>query len=189
MNNFSTRQNVLNSTVIIDTEYVVGNYSNPSTDPGAPTPIGDGAVYIVATCGKAMLGSGSDNITMLAQPGDYVNWFGVSESNNFGSEVILYNTAFYNGVDVFSPPNFVQLRYTTVQPRTGYPQFEQAGESATAEQETATWFVTAVVVQQGAGVYQLQFALYVDSELYGYFQCEITMLLISPHLQVTERKP
>lgn len=181
MNNFSARQNVVNTMVIIDTAYIVDTYPNPSKDFEDPTPIDSSAAYVIAVNGERLSGSSSYGVTLHAQPGDYINWFGVSESNNFKNEVIVYDTIFENKADVLSVPNFIQVGYTFIVPSVDYP------ESDPIEQEATAWYITAVALRQGEGTCSTQFALYTPGakggmELYGYFQWTVTIRLLTPQM-------
>lgn len=174
MSKFPARQRVLNVTTIIDTEDVVNNYPNPSTNPDDPTPITSNLAYMVAACGDVSSASGSHGLSVHAQPGDYINWFGISESNNFHNEIVVYEVVFDHGATVFSTSNFIQMGISTMEPSIGYP------DSAPTLQQVPMWYTTAVVLKQGKGVYQLRFALYAPGEsdtleLYGYFQWEPTI--------------
>lgn len=177
MSKFPARQSVLNVTTIIDTEDVINNYPNPSTDPDDPTQIANNLAYMVATCGDVSSASGPHGLPIRAQPGDYVNWFGLSESNNFHNEIILYDVVFDHGATVFSTSNFIQLDVATMEPSVSYP------DSAPTQQKVPMWYATAVVLKQGKGAYQLRFALYAPGEsdtleLFGYFQWEPTIRVI-----------
>jgi hypothetical protein len=171
MNNFSVRQSVLNITVIINTEYVVNTYSDPSTNPDDPTVVDSNAACMVVAYKNSISGSNSHGITLKAQPGDYINWFGLSDSDNFSNEIILYNVAFDTGAELFSTANFIQFDASIVEPSIDYPQ------SDPVQQQTTLWYVTAVVQNYGRGTYKIQFGLYSPDEsgaptLLGYFQWE-----------------
>lgn len=175
----SANQQVINITTIINTGYVMANYTSPSQNPGSPTPIDHNSEYMVATYGTALSGTAGATLTIGAEPGDFINWFGVSESNNFNNEVIIYGAPFYQGDKVFTTPNFIQSANSIMVPPTGYPS-----SPATLQQVTA-WYLSANVNAYGTGSYQMQFGLYIPNNtggmnLYGYFQWDPTVQVNKP---------
>lgn len=172
-------QNVINITTIVNTGYVIQNYKNPSQNPKSPTPIDHNSEYMVATYGAALSGTAGATLVVGAQPGSFINWFGVSESNNFNNEIIIYGAPFYSGTQVFTTPTFIQSANTIMVPPTGYPN-----SPATSQQVTA-WYLNAVVNAYGTGNYQMQFGLYIPNNsggmsLYGYFQWDPTVQVNKP---------
>lgn len=175
----SAKQSIINITTIINTGYVMQNYPNPSQNPSAPTGIDHNSEYMVATYGDAVSGSGGATLTVQAEPGDIINWFGVSESNNFNNEVIIYGAPFFSGTQVFTTPNFIQTANSIMIPPTNYPS-----SPATLQPVTA-WYLEANVNAYGTGSYQMQFGLYVPNNsggmsLFGYFQWDPTVQVNQP---------
>jgi hypothetical protein len=179
MSVYAASQKVINITTIINTGYILQNYKNPSQNPSAPTGVDHKSQYMVATYGTDITGTGTADLTIKAQPGDFINWFGVSESNNFNNEIIIYGAPFFSGDHVFTTPNFISTDNSIMIPPTGYPQ------SPATLQTVKAWYLNANVNAYGTGSYMMQFGLYTPNDdgtmkLYGYFQWDPTVQVNKP---------
>lgn len=165
--------NIINVQITIDTEAVIKDFPNPSTDSNQPTGIGHQYEYMVVTDGSALSGQGGADLNFAAQVGDNVRFSGTSGSGNFENAVLLYGINRFGGDQVFAP--FMSFTYTKegVAP-SGYHVLPAKLESL------QYWFYEGRVINAGVENYKVAFALYTrDSfgkpQLHGYFEWDPTI--------------
>ncbi len=178
MSSFYPERSVLNCVVMIDADYIVNSYPNPSTNPAAPTIIDADAASVVAMNGSCLSSFGSRGLIVPAQPGDSINWFFLSRSNNTDSEIILYDILTSGTASMFSEVSFARLDALAVE------SFARCPAIAPALPNFPLWYMTAVVQQVGQADCQMKFTLYTSdpsSKLtpWGCFQWEPLIAIAS----------
>jgi hypothetical protein len=174
----STSQEIINIQVVIDTDAITTDYPNPSQDPNNPTGLPHSYMYMVATRGNTITGSGTPDLNIKADVGDVIRWYAVSEYGNFDSAVVIYKLAWYAQDTVFNNVTF------SVYNRTGIlPTDDTAIPVGFSSQNF--WFNQANVVGKGTEQYNVQFALYVRQRgvdnpvLFGYYYWDPTVTVQS----------
>lgn len=76
--------------VVIDTDSVMKAYPHPSKNPDAPTPITHDYGYMITAKALVNSGQGTADLSFKGITGDFLRWYGTSESANIFTKVILY---------------------------------------------------------------------------------------------------
>lgn len=174
----STSQEIINIQVVIDTDAITTDHTSPSQDPNNPTGLNHTYMYMVATRGNTITGSGGADLNIKADVGDVIRWYAVSEYGNFDSAVVIYKLAWYAQDKVFDGETFSVYNRTGILPANG-----TALPVGFSDQNF--WFNQATVINKGTEQYNVQFALYVrqrgvnDPVLYGYFYWDPTVTVQS----------
>ncbi|WCT13042.1 inclusion body family protein [Mucilaginibacter jinjuensis] len=175
---FFTSQEIINIQVVIDTDAITNDYPNPSKDPAHPTGLPHNYMYMVATRANVIVGSGTGDLSIKADVGDIIRWYGTSEYGNFDSSVVLYKMERFAGDTVFNNLTFSVYKRQGVLPTDGsvFPiNFS----------EQTYWFNQANVVNKGTENYNIQFALYTRQRgtanpvLFGYYYWDPTIVVKS----------
>jgi hypothetical protein len=174
----STSQEIINIQIVIDTDAITTDYPNPSKDQNSPTGLPHSYMYMVATRGNTITGSGGADLNIKADVGDVIRWYAVSEYGNFDSAVVIYKLERYAQDTVFNNVTFSVYNRTGILPADGTTL--PVGFSA-----QNFWFNQANVVSKGTEQYNIQFALYtrergVDQPvLFGYYYWDPTVTVQS----------
>jgi hypothetical protein len=107
----------VNVMIVIDTDYIKNNYSNPSQNPDKPTAINHSSQYMICTNTRGIIsGQGTADLNFKANVGDYVSFRGVSIYGNSDDAVIVYGIKYWNGDKVFNQfvPNLVERKYAVI---------------------------------------------------------------------------
>jgi hypothetical protein len=115
---FSTSQEIINIQLVIDTDAITNDYPNPSKDKNQPTGLPHKYMYMVATRGDVITGSGGADLVIKADVGDIIRWYVVSEYGNFDSAVVIYNLPKWSGETVFNDPTFSVYKRQGILPKT-----------------------------------------------------------------------
>jgi nematocidal protein AidA len=163
----------INVLVVIDTDYIVGHYPNPSTSPKKPTVVDrDGLYMIFASPRGAGGGQGTSGLDFRAEAGDVASFTGTSISANSDAAVILYDIKLRKGEQVLNPRGRLQkiTRQDAVMPDPTKPD----GLPPTHQSISYTSYQTEVQ-QAGKAHFSVYIAVYVlagdgqTQKLYGYF--------------------
>ncbi|PWK78338.1 inclusion body protein [Mucilaginibacter oryzae] len=174
----SSSQEIINIQIVIDTDAITNDYPNPSQDPNNPTGLPHTYMYMVATRGNTIGGSGGADLNVKADVGDVIRWYAVSEYGNFDSSVVIYKLAWYAQDVVFDGETFNVYNRTGILPAKGTAI--PVGYSV-----QNFWFNQATVVAKGTEQYNVQFALYVRQRgvdqpvLFGYYYWDPTITVQS----------
>ncbi|MFC0516779.1 inclusion body family protein [Mucilaginibacter angelicae] len=174
----STSQEIINIQVVIDTDAITTDYPNPSQDPATPTGLPHKYMYMVATRGSTITGSGGADLNIRADVGDSIRWYAVSEYGNFDSAVVIYKLAWYAQDVVFDGETFNVYNRIGILPTNG-----TALPVGFSDQNF--WFNHANVIRTGTEQYNVQFALYVRKRgvanpvLFGYYYWDPTVTVQS----------
>jgi nematocidal protein AidA len=175
ISNLSSSNNVINVAVIIDAQSIIDQVSNPSQDPKNPTGLNHTFMYMVATRGNTMVGSGTADLVISANVGDVIRWSAESDSSNFDASTLIYGLPQYGGDTVFSNPTFKMFTRTSMQPvnNTIFPVVFVPQKY---------WFMQADIEATGSEQYGIQFAIYNRpsggaQQLYGYFWWDPTLTI------------
>lgn len=172
--NLESSFQIVNITVVIDTEAVMKDFPTPSQDPTSPTGIAHTYAYMVATRASAISGAGTADLTIQANVGDVIRWTGISETNNFDSGVIVYGLPQFGGGTVFANPVFKSFTKSAAKPTSDLAPIP----ASFADQNF--WFIEADIQSVGTEQYGIQFGLYYRptggaQQLYGYFWWDPTV--------------
>ncbi|EJL73269.1 inclusion body family protein [Chryseobacterium populi] len=164
--------------VVIDTDYVMKHYPNPSQDPNNPTGIDHNSQHMIVSNSNAISGQGSADLNFSAKAGDNVSFRSTSIYQNSDDAVIIYNIKYWSGDQVFN--NFVYnavIRKQAVVPNYDSPN----GLPANTANITFSSFDSRVR-STGTENFYVQFALYtIDPNnsdrqiLYGYYYWDPTI--------------
>ncbi|QEM11466.1 inclusion body family protein [Mucilaginibacter rubeus] len=174
----STTQEIINIQIVIDTDAITTDFPTPSQDPNAPTGLPHNYMYMVATRGNTITGSGGADLNIKADVGDVIRWYAVSEFGNFDSAVVIYKLEKYAQDTVFNNVTFSVYTRTGILPADG-----TAIPIGFSTQNF--WFNQANVVAKGTEQYNVSFALYtrqrgVDQPvLFGYYYWDPTVTVQS----------
>ncbi len=159
---------IINLLVTIDTDHVIKDFPDPSTDQNNPSGLEHKYQYMVVSDNKELSGEGGADLNFSAEVGDHVRIHGTSEYANFEKSILIYKIQKFGGEEVFSP--FNSSTYTKSTPEPSGPNVLPAKNV-----DRDYWFYEANVVKRGTESYQIWFALYVDGDLYGYFYWDPTI--------------
>jgi nematocidal protein AidA len=174
----ASAQNI-NILIVIDTEYVKKTHPK-QTNPNMQQPAGidHSGQFMLCTGSRGIIsGQGTGDLNFRANPGDFVQFTGVSIYENSDDAVIVYNITKYGGTDVFNQfvPNVI-TRKNAVAP-------DPATENGLPAIHTQLNFNSfdSKVRNGGTENFNVAFALYTlddDGEtqsLYGYFYWDPTI--------------
>jgi hypothetical protein len=169
-----------NILVVIDTEYVKSNYSNPSKDPTKPTGINHNSQFMIASGTRGIIsGQGTADLSFKLNVGDYASFTGTSVYANSDDAVIVYGIKFWSGTQVFNSftPNVI-TRNRAVQPNP-----EQVTSGGIPPLQTVQNFssLDSKVGKSGTENFYVYFGLYTlgsdgqTQNLFGYFYWDPTI--------------
>src|SRR5262245_14960420 len=93
----------INILVVVDTEYIMKNYPNPSKDPSRPTGIDHNSQRMICYSPRGGIEhQGTADLKFTANVGDLVSFTGTSIYDNSDSAVIVYGIRFWKGEEVFN---------------------------------------------------------------------------------------
>lgn len=175
---FDASSQQINVLVVIDTEYVKTNYSNPSKDPSHPTGINHSSQFMIVTGSRGIVsGQGTADLNFRANPGDYVAFTGTSIYDNSDDAVIIYGIQYWKGDQVFNQfvPNMV-TRTGAVQPN---PETQNGLPAVSGKINFSSY--DSKIRNQGTENFYVVFALYnlaangENQELFGYYYWDPTI--------------
>jgi hypothetical protein len=156
--------------VVIDTDYVIANYPNPSQNQNSPTFIDHNSQYMIASDARGIIsGQGTATLNFRAFPNDIVKFRGTSIYQNSDAAVIVYGVEYWYGDQVFN--NFNSDKVT----RAGAVMPNQNGNGLPAETVKLNFMsLDSTVSNAGTENFYVYFALYVcndgeNQSLYGYY--------------------
>lgn len=164
--------------VVINTEYIFNNYTNPSRDAAKPTGINHSSQYMITNSKRGIVsGQGTADLSFKANVGDLVSFQGSSIEANSDSAVIVYGINYWSGDHVFNQfvPNMI-TRNRAVMPNNTTPN----GLPAVQQQINFASF-DAKVAKAGKENFYVNIAVYrladdgQTQELYGYFYWDPTI--------------
>ncbi len=162
----------INILIVIDTEYVKAHYPNPSQDQNKPTGIDHNSQFMICSDPRGVVGGqGTAALSFMANPGDFVSFYGTSIYDNSDDAVIVYGINYWSGDNVFNQfvPNLVTRAHAVIPDTTtsnGLPPV------------TASINFTSLdtrVAKAGTENFYVYFALYTlaqdgeTQQLYGYY--------------------
>jgi hypothetical protein len=163
----------VNVLVVIDTNYIIGNYPNPSTNPKKPTAVDRNGLYMIGASPQGVGGGqGTAGLEFRANAGDVASFTGISISANSDAAVILYGMTFWKDEQVLKPRGRLQkvTRHGAVMPDPIKP------DGLPPTQQSISYTSYQVEIQQaGEAHFSVYIAVYVlagdgqTQELYGYF--------------------
>jgi len=104
--NLKSSAEQINILVVIDTDYLIKNYPNPSKDPAKPTGTDHNSQRMICYSPRGgVSGQGTADLEFSANVGDLVSFTGTSIYANSDSAVIVYGIRYWKGDQVFN--NFV----------------------------------------------------------------------------------
>lgn len=80
--------------VVIDSDSLIDNYKSksPSQDPSQPTTVTTDYAHMLTSINhEGVMDQASSYLTIQCKPGDIINWYGVSVSNNYNNQIIVYS--------------------------------------------------------------------------------------------------
>jgi hypothetical protein len=162
----------INIMIVIDTDYVKANYSNPSQDPDHPTGINHDSQFMICTDPHGIIsGQGTADLNFKAKFRDNVSFKGISIYGNSDDAVIIYEIKYRSGNEVFNQfvPNLKERQHAVVPDVTttnGLPAKTTLVDFTSLDSQ---------VVKYGKENFYVYFALYTladDGEtqkLFGYY--------------------
>lgn len=145
---------IINILITIDTDAVIRDYKNPSTNSNSPTGIGHKYGFMVATNAVVKSGQGTGDLVFKANVGDSVRMNAVSASNNFDDAILLYRISKFSGVEVFNTFKNNDFYRNTPVPNSCDAVLPNRIE------EAHFWFHEASVKRSGVENYKVAFTLY-----------------------------
>ena len=92
----------INVLVVIDTDYILDHYKNPSQNPESPTGLDHHSQYMICQDPRGVVGGqGTADLNFRANVGDFVTFTGTSVYANSDSAVIVYGIRHWDGDHVF----------------------------------------------------------------------------------------
>lgn len=163
----SSTNEIINLLIVIDTDKVRRDFSNPSKDPNHPTGLNHVYQYMVVSNNEQIQGQGTADLNFHAIPGDVIRMAITSEYSNMDNPVFIYKINKFGGSDVFDLFNNYVITTKTVIGGTPNPLPPQVIT------ETFDYY-QANVMNKGTENYQVWFAMYQrqrsgDPTLVGYF--------------------
>lgn len=174
----SSTQQVIYVNVTIDTQYIIKNYS-PNQSKDNPPMIntnqkGFNPIYMVATQENS-INSGTVNLQVNANVGDFICWASQSETSNFDHSVYIYAIKPVQG-KVFSQDD---VRYSCYNKTIVVPS--KNDPTLMVEEKRTFPFMTAPIEDTGTESYHIWFAIYkregTTQKLYGYFREDPTIVV------------
>jgi hypothetical protein len=93
----------INILIVIDTDYIISHYNNPSKNPDSPTGIDHNSQFMICYSPRGIVsGQGTADLNFKANPGDDVSFTGTSIYDNSDSAVIVYGIKYWKGDKVFN---------------------------------------------------------------------------------------
>lgn len=173
---YSSSQDI-NVLVVIDTEYIKKMYG-PNSNKNAPQGINHSSQFMICTGSRGIIsGQGTADLNFRANPGDTVDFTGVSIYDNSDDAVIVYGINYWQKDHVFG--NFTSnlvTRNRAVMPNNDSPD----GLPATPTKLTFASY-GAKVQNSGTEDFYVNIALYTLADdgqtqnLYGYYYWDPTI--------------
>lgn len=168
-----TENSQLNSQVryvfsIIDTEAIMAKYSKPSTNPHKPIVLTED-ISMFSSNLNVVYGQGTKDLIIKAALGDHISFVAESGYANDSSTVLIYKVRHVAMKKVLNPHG-----RNTQKKEYMLPLQDTCYKISNVDAERFCFF-DAGVVDMGAEVYAIGFAIYQqtenkDSKLYGYFE-------------------
>jgi hypothetical protein len=162
----------INVLVVIDTDYIVANYKNPSQDSSKPTGINHNSQFMICTDPRGVVsGQGTADLVFKANVGDEVSFTGTSIYDNSDAAVIVYGIKYWKGDQVFNTfvPNLIVRTHAVM------PDPNTANGIPPTQQKITFASYDSKIRQAGTENFYVYIAVYTlasDGEtqnLYGYF--------------------
>ncbi|GLY59366.1 AidA/PixA family protein [Pectobacterium carotovorum] len=166
---FATSHNIIYINTTIDTDAIINDSSiKISTDEKKPQLIDNKFAYMVTTNDLAIMGSGTGELSIVANIDDIIRWSSMSESANIDSSVIIYNISKNTGPNIFSNPEFYKRKRSAAEPGSLIP-------IPVSFVEQNNWYMQSTLLATGTQSYNIQFALYnrpngQEQKIYSYFE-------------------
>lgn len=163
----------VNVLVVIDANYIIGNFPNPSTNPKKPTAVDRNGLYMIVASPQGVGGGqGTADLDFRANAGDVVSFTGTSISANSGAAVILYDIKLRKGEQTLEPRG--RLQKTTL-PGAVMPDPAKPDGLPPTQQSISYTSYQVEIQQAGKARFSIYIAIYTlagdgqTQELYGYF--------------------
>jgi hypothetical protein len=168
----------INILVVVNTDYIVKTYTNPSQDPARPTGVDHNSQYMICYSPRGVIsGQGTADLNFKANVGDTTSFTGTSIYANSDAAVIVYGIKYWKDDHVFG--TFVAnviTRNRAIMPDpnqlNGLPAIQQKISFASYDSRISTGGTESFYVN--IAVYTLA-ADGQTQNLYGYFHWDPTV--------------
>lgn len=164
----SRSSSIIEIMIVIDTDRLTDDFRDKtvSRNPDRPTPINHNYAFMMTNNKNVISGQATADLHISAVPGDFINWHGVSESNNFDNQIIVYGIKHRS--DSLSDVTLGTRKKENVFPRNNnIRQLEGV--------KTNNYVIFVSVRESGIVNYEVKFGVYTTNrgngrrELFGYF--------------------
>lgn len=161
--------------VVIDTQRLLADFTKLNEtirkDADNPTHINHNYAFMITSHDFLVSGQATANLHIKCTSGDLINWHGVSESNNFDNQVIVYQLKHNNNI----------LREVTLDRQTKEYVFPKNNNIKELEVMKLNTLMIHAICQNADVIYDVHFGVYRihretgKRELFGYFKWSTTI--------------
>jgi hypothetical protein len=177
---FSSRNEIINVEIIIDTDRVINDFEIPSTDDDSPIVIDHNYMYVVVSTPNETVGNENNlNLKLSAEVGDVIRFNTISEYNNMDNSALLCEVKKIKGANVFGRFKSKVFNKISIEAAIGESPLPPVFV------KRAFWFYESSVKKIGKETFSLKFALYIrkrgqqDPVLWGYYICNQVIVVRS----------